>query len=193
MRNTRQNHYGSVFTEIEINVAMKVIRDTINNGEWPRDEEDDLKQFIFIHLWQKRDKYITKPRYANYVRRMVKNKIINELEKRNAKKRKPKRKLLSLDNPITTDESGDETTLYHTTCDESAIQPDDPSLQLYDEIWKIVNSRQPNLRDVCVLLLDGVSVTEMAKKMGKKRTTVSNHVQIFKRMIKKSGLDDYLK
>ncbi|NQV37209.1 MAG: sigma-70 family RNA polymerase sigma factor [Candidatus Marinimicrobia bacterium] len=193
MRSKRQNQYGSVFTEIEINVAMKVIHDTINNGEWPRDEEDDLKQFIFIHLWEKRDKYITKLRYANYVRRIVKNKILNLNEKRNAKKRKPKSKLLSLDNPITTDESGDETTLYHTTCDDSTIQPDDPSLEIYNEIWSLIKKQQPNLQDVCEQLLNGVSITEMAKIIGKKRTTVSDKVQKLKRMIKDAGFDAYIK
>lgn len=193
MINNRQNHYDSVFTEIERNVALKVIRDAVNTGKWKREEEDDLKQSVFKHLCEKRSKYITKKRYANYVRRMVKNKILNLIEIRDAQKRIPDNVVMSLDYEYSFDESGENLVLEDILYNKSDVIPGDDRSFLYEEIWNIVKNEKPIFQEIFKLWLEGHTVSSMAKKMGKKRTTVSDHVQIFKRMIKKSGLDDYLK
>ncbi len=193
MEKQKKNQYGSVFTEIERNVALKVIRDAVNTGKWKREEEDDLKQSVFKHLCEKRSKYITKKRYANYVRRMVKNKILNLIEIRDAQKRIPDNVVMSLDYEYSFDESGENLVLEDILYNKSDVIPGDDRSFLYEEIWNIVKNEKPIFQEIFKLWLEGHTVSSMAKKMGKKRTTVSDHVQIFKRMIKKSGLDDYLK
>ena len=193
MEKQKKNQYGSVFTEIERNVALKVIRDAVNTGKWKREEEDDLKQSVFKHLCEKRSKYITKKRYANYVRRMVKNKILNLIEIRDAQKRIPDNVVMSLDYEYSFDVSGENLVLEDILYNKSDVIPGDDRSFLYDEIWNIVKNEKPIFQEIFKLWLEGHTVSSMAKKMGKKRTTISDQVQKLKRMIKDAGLDDYLK
>jgi len=191
----RQNHYGSVFTEIEINVANKVIRDQVNRGLWDREEEQDLQQEVFLHLWKQRHNYIDSTQYANYVRLVTKRKLENLRQHRDAQIRKPEGCILPLDHEYQVEhyEETEKLKLSNTLVDESAIPPGDSRLDMYDDMWNVVKNEKPIFQSIFKLWYEGHSVKSMAEELSMKRTTLSDWVQKFKKMIRQAGLEDYLK
>ena len=191
----RQNHYGSVFTEIEINVAKKVIRDQVNSGLWNREEEHDLQQEVFLHLWKQRHNYKDSTQYANYVRLVTKRKLENLRQHRDAQIRKPEGDILSFDHEYQVEhyEETEKLILSNALVDESAIPPGDPRLDMYDDMWNVVKNEKPIFQSIFKLWYEGHSVKSMAEELGMKRTTLSDWVQKFRKMIREVGLEDYLK
>jgi len=193
MKQQRRNQYDSIFTTIEINVAKSIIRNAVNNGGWLEEDEQDLEQEIFAHLWKKRHHYIYQDRYANYVRKIVERKLLNLIEIRDAQKRKPDGMVLSMSEQYSNEPLSEKLTFEDTIPDESAIPPGDTRLEIYDRMWNVVKNEKPIFQMIFKLWLEGHTGKSMAKVLDKSRTAVSDQIQKFKQLMKDAGLDKYLK
>ncbi len=193
MKTQTKNQYDSLFTTVELNITKALIIQYVSSGGWSEVYEDDLYQEVFMHLWKMRDRYIHQEKYANYVKMIVKNKILSLIEKRDTKSRRPEGKIISLDEVHSLEELSEILTFEDTIADKSAIPPGDPRLDIYDNMWNVVKNEKPIFQSIFKLWFEGHSVKSMAEELGMKRTTLSDYVQKFKRMMREAGLEDYLK
>lgn len=187
------NYYG-LFEGWEIAVAKKLIHDYRENWKClKRDDFDDLLQECLMRWLEVRDTY-DQDREASektFMARIVRNLLINIVEKATAEKRKAFYESESLDAPLSDEEDAP------TLKDQIASKQEDlpqSGTELRLEIARTLQKLSPQQKELCRLIgEEGLSINEACSHFGKHRSNIYRDVIRIKEVFEKEGLKDYLK
>lgn len=183
--------YGDLFEDWEIGIAKNLIAEFRRNwASLKKEEFEDLLQECLSHWLSARSRYDShrEASIKTFMGRIVRNKLQDILREKQAEKRRIDRLAVSLDDRLGDDDDSD--SRAGVVADESA----DPTAQvelrldLAGAIEKL-NLRQ---RDVCRLLSEGLSVTEISRALKTPRSTISDEKDRIRKLFEQEGLRVYL-
>lgn len=160
---------------------------------------DDLEVELRLHIRIRRAKYdpVRKPRvtYETFMSRVVENKVRDIIEARHSQKRWPVEGLQSLEVPVEV-EGGCMESVDETATEEAAIwgqrRPACEQSELQILLEKARQRLPENQRDLFRLLVQGFTVSEAAKKLGRPRTTLNKEIARIRKVFSQEGLHEYL-
>lgn len=186
--------YGSLFENWEIGVARKLINDY--RRKWKcleREDFDDLLQECLMHWLEVRSEYNPSREASKktFMARIIRNRIINIIEKATSEKRKTIYESVSLDESINNDEDAP------TLKDQIADRQDDlPQIkaELKIELSRAFQKLTPQQKELCRLLSEeGLSINEACEHFSKHRSNVYRDVFRIREIFENEGLREYLR
>lgn len=158
-----------------------------------QDGFEDLLQECLAHWFFVKDQFdpareVTK---KTFMKRIVKNKLINIREEKMTNKRQVQMKSVSLSDFLDKDEPetfekffGVESQTRQTMADE----------ELSDALQNAFCKMSPRQKELCRLLgEEGLSVTEASRHMNVPRTTLNEEIKRIREVFRKEGLENYLR
>lgn len=187
--------YGDLFEDWEIAVAKKLVNEY--RKEWrclQQQEFDDLLQECLSHWFFARDKFGPDKGASKktFMGRVVRNKLLDIVEKLETDMRKIDRLTVSLDEPLGDDES-DSTLLG--MIETTNIKDPEENWRLIDlkiDMSKASRDLSPRQKKLYDLLERGFSMTEAAELLKTRRSTLYDERERIKKMFLEKGLEDYL-
>ena len=172
-------------------VAKALIEKFCKSKPFSSNDLDDLLQEVLTHWFSQRDTYdSSKPASRKtYMNHVVRRKLIDLLEARETDKRKILDQTLSLDRPLSDDESSP--TLGETI--EAAESPSPQAIELKIDIASLARELTPCQNQVLRLRLEGFSITEISEKLGKHKSTVYGDIHRMRRLLERIRMKEYLK
>jgi RNA polymerase sigma-70 factor (ECF subfamily) len=125
-----------------------------------------------------------------FMKRVVKNKLLNILEERTAKKRQIDSKSISLDQLLEDSNGASERFIAV----ESGIMKTIKDMELHAALSKAFSRLSIRQKELCRLLgEEGLSVSDASKRLSIPRRTLRDEIQRIREVFRKEGLEDYLK
>lgn len=125
-----------------------------------------------------------------FMKRVVKNKLLNILEERSAKKRQADSKSVSLNQLLEDGEGSAEKFIAVESNTMKTIKDAELPVAL-SKAFSRLSSRQ---KELCRLLgEEGLSVSEASKRLSIPRRTLRDEIQRIREVFRKEGLEDYLR
>jgi RNA polymerase sigma-70 factor (ECF subfamily) len=156
-------------------------------GKWGirNDDLDDIKQDFRHDLFRRLPKYnAKKAKLTTFIQRVVEHKIANILRDRRSDKSVANRRCLSLDSTVQTDDSSGREIILGDCVSHDQFQlfcrgktrSRQEERELVADVRQVVGTLPENLRAACELLLEGMSISETARRVGIKRATFYQNV-----------------
>ena len=186
--------YGRLFEGWEIAVTKRLINDY--RKKWKcleREDADDLMQECLMHWLEVRDTYDAgrEASKKTFMARIIRNRLINIVEKATSEKRKNIYESVSLDEPVSNDE--DAPTLKDKIAASDDALPQINS-ELKIELSKAYQKLTPQQQKLCKLLgEEGVTISEACRRLDKHRMIIYREIARIRELFEKEGLKDYLK
>jgi len=166
------------------------------HGRFRRHDTDDLVQECLTHWWQQRDRYDER-RGANrktFLKRVVRNRLKDLKREERAEKRGAGKPDRSLDEALPSDD-GEGSTLADFLRDQSPdIDPEARALQ--SELRTGIHRATPQLTPQQQALVDGLSsgqtISELARSMDIRRSTLYDELKRIKAAFESAGLREFL-
>lgn len=186
--------YGRLFEGWEIAVTKRLINDY--RKKWKcleREDADDLMQECLMRWFEVRDTYDADREASKktFLSRIVRNRLINIVEKATSEKRKTIYESVSLDEPVSNDEDAP------TLKDQIADRQDSPpqfKAGLKIELSEAFQKLTPQQKELCRLLgEEGLSINEACKSFSKHRSNVYRDVLRIREIFENEGLREYLR
>jgi RNA polymerase sigma factor (sigma-70 family) len=190
-------NYGTLFQGWEIAITKKLINEF--QQKWPclaREDFDDLLQECLIHWYFSRDKYDTSRSAAQktFMARVVRNKLANLAQERQADKRKIEHHTISLSKPLS-DEEENNLNLIDDIDERKArgISSDViDHIALKTDLSYALEKLTPQQQKICALLTEGRTIIEVSKSLKIHRSTIYDEKARIRKIFLKEGLKDYL-
>ncbi len=182
--------YGGLFEKWEVGLANAIVREFRSSYKiLEKEDEDDLVQECLIQWLSAKSKYKAKDNATlkTFMRRVVKNKLANIVEKISAEKRKASYEAIPFDETIETAEESD-----------SLKTEDDPTRSIHESdlessIQETLKKLTPKQQELCRLLYEeGLSINEASKRFKESRAGIYREVIRIRELFEKEGLKDYL-
>ena len=174
--------YGNLFALWEITLAKKLIYEYIRKFPFLKNEGiDDLTQECLTQWYFKKGEYdpSKKASIKTYAATIIRNKLLDLVKSYSRDKRKISRYAI--------DTAGqDEAMSVEQTASGVSRQP-----ALGPDLSKALQKLTSRQRRLCRLLLDGLSVTEAAKRLGINRRTVYDDLARIKKSFISDGFRNY--
>jgi RNA polymerase sigma factor (sigma-70 family) len=173
-------NYGDLFEDWEIALAKGIVSQFQAEHPWLKTWEfEDLLQECLSH-WHSRRSRFRPERGASaqtYMRTVVNNKLRSLLRRELSDKRRIQHLTLSLDAPL--DEEG--TTLG------DIVPSDVADIGARLDVASLVSGLTPLQKQICRLLAEDVSPSQVARMLGKPRHTVRREIDIIRQAFLKQG------
>jgi DNA-directed RNA polymerase specialized sigma24 family protein len=182
---------GDGLPEREVEIVKHVVRDFLSTRvRHPDLEPEDLLQECLFHWWSQRPRY-TQSRGApieNFLRRVVKAKLLDLERGIKAQKRGQGHGPASLDRPLAEDEpQGD--TLGDTIADSA----DTEWSAMYRVSLGVVLARlNPQQKQLMAGLAEGYSMSQMSRRLHIPRATLYDQLDRVRRIFRDEGLSQFL-
>ncbi len=163
---------------------------------------EDIRQELYTDLFRRIVKFDNaKAKLTTFIQRVVEHKIANILRDRCSDKSIANRQCLSLDSTVRTDDAtGRKITLGDCISNEhferfsrGKTRSRHEEQQLAFDVRQVVGTLPENLQVACKLLLEGLSISETARRMGIKRATFyQNVIMPLREAFRAASLENYL-
>ena len=173
-------------------VARCMVREFQSNFKsLAREDFEDLLQECLTHWFFVKDQFdpAREVTVKTFMKQVVRNKLLNILEEKTAKKRQVNLKSASLDQLL--EEAGGSAEKFIGTESDTVrtIRNTELSFAL-SKAFCCLSSRQ---KELCRLLgEEGLTVTEASKRLSIPRSTLREEIKRIRQVFRKEGLEDYL-
>ena len=161
----------------------------------------DIEQELYADLFRRIAKFNSdKAKLTTFIQRVVEHKIANILRDRCSDKSVANRQCLSLDSTVQTDDStGREITLgdcissdqFERFC-RGKTRNRQEERELIADVRQVIERLPEELRSVCECLLEGMSISEAARRAGIKRATFyQNIIEPLREAFREADLEGY--
>ncbi len=190
-------NYGGFFQDWEIAVAKNLINEF--REQWTcleREGFDDLFQECLTHWYFAKDDYdpARKASQKTFMGKVIRNKLKDLVDEREADKRKIAHLTVSLDELLGDDE--DSTPLIDKI-DASIITDASPNpflrIELKLDLSKALQKLTPQQKTLYHLCEKGFNITEASEYLKTPRSTLYDEIERIRTIFMKEGLEDYLK
>ncbi len=154
---------------------------------------EDLLQESLTHWFFVKDQFdpAREVTLKTFMKRVVKNKLLNILEKKSAKKRQTNLKSVSLNALL---EEGETETMEKFIGVEGNARRTVTNSELSSALQKAFYKMSSRQKDLCRLLgEEGLTVSEASRRMSVPRSTLQEEIKRIREVFRKDGLENYLK
>ena len=174
-------------------VAQCLVRDFQRGQDGLAQEafEDHLQECL-LHWFFKKDKFdpAREVSLKTFMKSVVRNKLLNILAEKKAKKRTVQMKSISLNDFL---EEGETPTMEKFFGVESQTLRMMADQELSSALQKAFCKMSPRQKELCRLLgEEGLNVSEASKRMSIPRTTLNEEIKRIREVFRKEGLENYL-
>lgn len=162
---------------------------------------EDIEQELYADLFRRIAKFNSdKAKLTTFIQRVVEHKIANILRERCSDKSIASRECLSLDSTIQTDDStGRKITLGDCISNDQferfrrgRTRSRQEERELTVDVRQVVEKLPEDLRSACECLLEGMSISETARRAGIKRATFYQKIiEPLREVFREADLDGY--
>ena len=175
-------------------VARCLVREFQNGSKGLAQEGfEDLLQESLMHWFFVKDKFdpAREVTQKTFMKRVIKNKLLNILEEKFAKKRQVQLKSISLNGLLEEGESGTFEKFLGVESETRKTMADQDLSQALQKAFYKMSSRQ---KELCRLLgEEGLNVSEASKRMSIPRSTLQEEIKRIREVFRKEGLQNYLR
>lgn len=172
--------YGDLFADWEIAIAKSLIREFRERYPWLKSLDfDDLLQECLSHWYLQRSRFRPERGASTktYMRTVLNNRLVSLLRRELSARRRIQHMTMSLDKSL--DEDG--ATL-------GDITPSDiPDISERLDVASVVSSLTSLQKLICQLLVEDVSVSQIARTLGKPRHTIRSEIDSIARAFRQQG------
>lgn len=179
---------NNAFAPWELSLAVVLVREFQQHHPWLKQDFDDLLQECLIQWHAARPTFNAKKSASlkTYMTRVIKNKLNDILRTELAEKRKFDLFSTSLEGFV--EEEG--TPLEEVIPDESTTFEDKVALHI--ELEKVAAELAPFQIKLCQLLSQGYSLRDIARILGRSKSTVEEEIKKVREIFSDKGLKEYL-
>lgn len=181
--------YQGLFEDWEVGLAKNVINNLLK--QWmclEKEGFDDLLQECLTHWHFTKGKYNPNSRASikTFMAKVLRNKILNIIERYDSDKRRLSTKSLSLSLPLSS-EDGSGALQETIPAQDIRIQA-----ELRIDIAKACQKLTPHQRRLCALLFEtGLNIKEISEKLGVNRKRVYKDIERIRIVFEDEGLENY--
>lgn len=189
-------NYGTLFESWEIAVAKKLVNDFIKDRRCFEEYDfDDLLQECLTHWLRVRDRYDAgrKASKQTFMGRIIRNKLKDLVEQRQADKRKIDHVAKRLDAPLG-DEQDSRTLLNKVDEETTEDSPRDRFSEIERGVYleRALEKLSPGRQELCRLLAEGRTVSDISELLKTPRSTIYDEMKRIREVFSKEGLRGYL-
>ena len=192
MGGTKIGHnYKGLFEDWEIRITLYLVRKFKGSFDaFRKDDEADLVQECLVHwLFVKGGYSCPESELEKILFIVIRNKLINLLEKSEANLRKIGSKSIPFEELFDQDSK-----FSNTLTSENADALDELTrLELPTELMRVVDGLSLKQKQLCKLLGEaGLNIYQISKHLNLPRTTIYDEISRIREIFKKEGLQEYL-
>ncbi|MBN1181824.1 MAG: sigma-70 family RNA polymerase sigma factor [Bacteroidales bacterium] len=177
--------YRGLFPDEVIQLVAKIIKGFQNEYLCLRRVDfEDLMQESILHLWAVTGGDLSKYKYVKgFVRRTMKNLLLDIVKREEADKRRVMNEALSLDEEVFIQD--EKVSLHEVISSGNILYPGSVKIAVDQAITRIDIDRLTVLLDqkkqqICMLILQGYSIAEISKILSIPRSSIYNQLKIIR-------------
>lgn len=187
-------HYGRFFEAWEVTIAKQIAHEFRRRWKYlSKDDPEDLLQECLTH-WlfvKSRRVFENDTQKRAFLRRVVKNKLMDLVREAGTHKRRTIQESVSLNAPI--DEEGAFSLLDQLSEDAASQIDAAEGAELKMDLASALEKLTPRQKELCRLMLEeGLSVNEASKRFKTYRSEIYREVERIRRIFEREGLRAYL-
>ena len=175
-------------------VARCLIREFQNGSKALAQEGfEDLLQECLAHWLFKKEEFdpVREVTLKTFMNRVIKNHLLNILEKKSTQKRQVQMKSVSLNDFLEENEGPTIEKFFGVESETRRMMADQDLSEALRKAFLKMSARQ---KELCRLLgEEGLSVSEASKGMSVPRSTLQEEIKRIREVFRKEGLENYLK